>query len=105
MLIFLAVGFFLSVVPAGVLGCVFVLVSRRLSLVARIPLLVALAVGSGVAWHAILPADNWWRPIVMLLSFTATLVTGTVSLFVGEALRRRRRVPQFPPPVWPARRP
>lgn len=99
LLIFLAVGLFLSVAPGAALGCLFVVVSRKRSLRVRIPLLVVLAVGSGGAWLAVLGADNGWRSIVAVLSVAATLLSGTASFAFEAALRRRVRRSRLP--VWP----
>ncbi|MFJ4776159.1 hypothetical protein [Streptomyces sp. NPDC088762] len=94
--VFLIVGLFVVVTPGAVLGCVFALVSGRLPHVARIPLLVLLAGGSAALWLAVI-GPNLWRPAIVVLSFTATLVSGATFL-MREA--RKRRAPQIPP--WPA---
>lgn len=98
-LVFMALGLVAAVAPGAVLGYVFVVLSGRLSLGARVPLLLPLATGSAAMWLVVVGASNIWRPAIVLLSFTATLVSGVTSL-VLEA--RRRRAPQFPTAVWPA---
>ncbi|MDX3537421.1 hypothetical protein PV721_24235 [Streptomyces sp. MB09-01] len=98
LIVFLVVGLFLAVAPGGAVGYFFVAVSRRLSLAARIPLLVVLAAGTGAMWLTLMGGADYWRPIVVALSFISTLISGTVSL-VHEAGKKRAR--NLPPVTWP----
>ncbi|AJT68877.3 hypothetical protein T261_7279 [Streptomyces lydicus] len=97
-LAFMALGLVVAVAPGAILGYTFVALSGRLSHRVRGPLLLALATGSAAMWLVVVDASNIWRPVIVMLSFTATLVSGVTSL-VLEA--RRRRAPQFPTAVWP----
>ncbi|MEV0375719.1 hypothetical protein AB0I10_39280 [Streptomyces sp. NPDC050636] len=97
-LAFMALGLVAAVAPGAILGYAFVAMSGRLSRRVRVPLLLALATGSAAMWLVVVEASNIWRPVIVMLSFTATLVSGITSL-VLEA--RRRRAPQFPTAVWP----
>ncbi|MCX4696998.1 hypothetical protein [Streptomyces sp. NBC_01408] len=97
-LVFMALGAVVVVTPGAALGYAFVVTSGRLSLGARVPLLLVLAAASAVAWMGVAGAAGNWRPAIMVLSFTATLVSGATFL-VHES--RQRRAPRFPTVVWP----
>ncbi|WP_404953285.1 hypothetical protein [Streptomyces sp. 147326] len=98
LVVFLVVGLFLAVAPGGAVGYFFVAVSRRLSLGARIPLLVVLAAATGGMWLTLMGDAGYWQPTAAALSFAATLVSGAVSL-AHEANKKRAR--HLPPVTWP----
>lgn len=100
-LLFLVLGLVMAVVPGAILGCVFVVVTGRLSRGARVTLLLVLAAGSAAMWLVVVGAANIWRPAIVMVSFTATLGSAGVTFLVHEA--RKRRAPQSPTaagPVW-----
>ncbi|WP_330334337.1 hypothetical protein OHS33_34385 [Streptomyces sp. NBC_00536] len=101
-LFFIVFGFIVVAAPGFALGYAFVVTSSRLSLLARLPMLVALAVGSGLAWRQMVGDANFWRPAIIALSFLATLTSGAIFLAREARARRARRAPVYPGPVWPA---
>ncbi|MEU8775456.1 hypothetical protein [Streptomyces sp. NPDC048606] len=97
LLIFLFLGVVVAIGPGLLIGYAFVAVSGRLSLTARIPLLVALASATATLWLGLGQTANVLLPLAMVLSFLATLASG--ALFLGiEA--GKRRAPLRPAPVW-----
>lgn len=98
LLAFIVLGLVVAVVPGAILGCVCVVVSGRLPLGARVPLLLVLATGSAAMWLLVAETSHILRLVMVMLSFTATLVSGAASLAIQA---RRRRAPQFPTVVWP----
>ncbi|MFI6004792.1 hypothetical protein ACIA98_31035 [Streptomyces sp. NPDC051366] len=97
--VFLLLGLIAAVTSGAALGYAFVAVSGRLSRGARITWLLVLAAASSVVWFDLVGAANIWRPAIVVVSFTATLVSG-ITLLAREA--RMRRAPRYPMPVWPA---
>ncbi|MEU7552820.1 hypothetical protein AB0B01_10725 [Streptomyces sp. NPDC044571] len=102
LLVFLFVGLIVAVTPGAVLGYAFVALSGRLSLRVRLPLLLVLAAGSAALWLGVIGAVKFWGAAVIVVSFTATLVSGAVFL-LREA--QRRRAPRYPAVVWPGWQP
>ncbi len=100
LLVFLAVGLLLAVAPGGAVGYFFVAVSRRLSLAARIPLLLVLAAGAGGMWLTLMGDANSWRPTAVALSFISTLISGTISLAHEAGKKRARHLPAVAWPGW-----
>ncbi|MFE6839978.1 hypothetical protein ACFVFI_34780 [Streptomyces sp. NPDC057705] len=100
LLVFVVVGLLLAVAPGGAVGYFFVTVSRRLSLAARIPLLLVLAAGTGAMWLTLMGDANSWRPSVVILSFASTLVSGALSLIHEAGEKRARRLPAVAWPGW-----
>ncbi|MFB6613094.1 hypothetical protein ACFCV9_02520 [Streptomyces sp. NPDC056367] len=98
LLVFLFLGFLVAVTPGVIVGFAVVATSRRLSLGARILLLLLLAAGTGALWLGVTGAAGFWRVAAMGLTFLATLASG--AAFLGlEALGRRVR--RYPHPQWP----
>lgn len=102
LLVFAFVGLVVTATPGAVLGYAFVATSGRLSLGARIPLLLVLAAASSATWLAVVGAANFWRPVAVTMSFIATLASGAIFL-AREA--QRRRAPRYPAVVWPGWQP
>ncbi|MFD9408192.1 hypothetical protein ACFWBN_14395 [Streptomyces sp. NPDC059989] len=96
--VFLIVGVMVVVTPGAVLGYVLVVVSGRLPLGARVPLMLVLAAGSASLWLALGGVAAFWQPSIVVLSFSATLISGFTFL---ARETRRRRAPHTPPVVWP----
>lgn len=101
-LFFVIAGSIVVATPGAALGYAFVVTSRELSLWARIPVLLALAVASAAVWADWVGADNIWKPAIVPLSFVATLGSGIVFL-LREA--GSRRAPRVPAAAWPGARP
>ncbi|MEU9379351.1 hypothetical protein AB0D94_37130 [Streptomyces sp. NPDC048255] len=97
-LVFIFVGVVVVVTPSAALGYAFVVTSSRLSLGARIPLLLVLAVGSAAAWMGSAAVTGTLWPVVVALSFTATLASGAAFLVRESGPRRAAQVPAV---VWP----
>ncbi|MFD7257596.1 hypothetical protein [Streptomyces sp. NPDC059874] len=97
LLVFMFLGLVAAVTPGAVVGYATVALSRKLSLAARVPLLVVLAMATAAVWLSVGEAANVLMVIVMGLSFSATLASG--AAFLGlEA--RKRRTPRYPAPAW-----
>ncbi|MEU9109136.1 hypothetical protein AB0D54_33380 [Streptomyces xanthophaeus] len=97
LLVFLFLGLIVAVAPGLVVGYAFVAVSGRLSLTARVALLVVLAMGTAALWLRLGEPSSILLPLGMLVSFLATLASG--AAFLGlEA--RKRRAPRYPAPAW-----
>ncbi|MEU9082840.1 hypothetical protein [Streptomyces sp. NPDC048357] len=97
LLVFLFLGLMVAVAPGLLIGYAFVAVSGKLSLTARILLLVALAMGTAALWLGLGEPANVLLPLAMLVSFLTTLASG--AMFLGlEA--RKRRAPLYPAPAW-----
>ncbi|WP_405786598.1 hypothetical protein OG753_40140 [Streptomyces sp. NBC_00029] len=97
MLVFLFLGLIVAVAPGLLVGYVFVAVSGKLPLTARVLLLVVLAMGAAALWLGLGEPANVLLPLAMLVSFLATLASG--AAFLGlEA--RKRRAPRYPAPTW-----
>ena len=97
LLVFLLLGLIVAVAPGLLVGYAFVAVSGKLSLMARVPLLVALAMGTAALWLGLGEPASVLLPLAMLVSFLATLASG--AMFLGlEA--RKRRAPRYPAPAW-----
>ncbi|MFB7462703.1 hypothetical protein ACFCZ1_04200 [Streptomyces sp. NPDC056224] len=96
-LFLLFLGLIVAVAPGLLVGYAFVAVSGRLSLTARVSLLVALAMGTAALWLGLGEPASVLLPLAMLVSFLATLASG--ATFLGlEA--RKRRAPRYPAPAW-----
>ncbi|WP_405676296.1 hypothetical protein OG239_41755 [Streptomyces sp. NBC_00868] len=96
-LFLLFLGLIAAVVPGLLVGYAFVAVSGKLSLTARVSLLVALAMGTVALWLGLGEPASVLLPPAMLVSFLATLASG--AMFLGlEA--RKRRAPRYPAPAW-----
>ncbi|MEU9161468.1 hypothetical protein AB0D29_14520 [Streptomyces sp. NPDC048424] len=97
LLVFLFLGLMAAVAPGLLVGYAFVAVSGKLSLTARIPLLVALAMGTAALWLSLGEPANVLLPLAMLVSFLATVTSG--ATFLGlEARKRHAR--HYPAPAW-----
>ncbi|MFG2716672.1 hypothetical protein ACGFX2_40110 [Streptomyces goshikiensis] len=97
LLFFLFLGLIVAVAPGLLVGYAFVAVRGRLSLTARVLLLVALAMGTALLGLGLGEPASVLLPLAMLVSFLATLASG--AMFLGlEA--RRRRAPRYPAPAW-----
>lgn len=95
-LVFIMLGVVVAGTPGALLGYVLVVVSRGLSRGARVGLLLVLAAASSALWLVWVGLADPLGPAVMVLSFTATIVSG--ATFLGREARRRHAL-QFPPPV------
>ncbi|WP_329391739.1 hypothetical protein OG625_40700 (plasmid) [Streptomyces sp. NBC_01351] len=93
----LLLGLVVTVGLGLLVGYAFVAVSGKLSLAARIPLLVALAVGTATLWLSLGEPANVLLALAMLVSFVATLASGAV--FLGREAGKRRAL-RHPAPVW-----
>ncbi|MFD6875032.1 MULTISPECIES: hypothetical protein [unclassified Streptomyces] len=100
LLVFLFLGSVVAVAPGLLVGYAFVAVSGKLSLTARVALLVILAMGTAALWLGLGEPANVLLPLAMLVSFLATLASGVTFLGL-EA--RKRRAPRYPAPAWRSR--
>lgn len=98
LLVFAFLGLAAAVTPGVIVGYAGVATTRRLSLGARIAVLLLLAAGTGALWLGVPGAADFWLVTAMGLTFLATLASG--AAFLGlEAVKRRVR--QYPHPQWP----
>ncbi|MGW7439223.1 hypothetical protein [Streptomyces sp. NPDC054849] len=96
-LFLLFLGLIVAVAPGLFVGYAFVAVSGKLSLAARVLLLVALAMGTAALWLGLGEPASVLLPLAMSVSFLATLASG--AAFLGlEA--RKRRAPRYSAPAW-----
>ncbi|MFJ8210310.1 hypothetical protein [Streptomyces sp. NPDC096033] len=80
LLLLLALGLAAAIVPAVLVGFVFVVGSRRLPLWARSVLLPVSSVASGLLWPCVAGTANYWWPAAVLLSSGTVCITGLVLL-------------------------
>ncbi|CAM5679122.1 hypothetical protein SAVIM338S_07274 [Streptomyces avidinii] len=97
LLFLLCLGLIAAVVPGLLIGYAFVAVSGKLSLRARVSLLVALGVGGAALWLGLGELVGVLLPLAMLVSFFATLASG--AAFLGLEARKRRG-PRYPALAW-----
>ncbi|WP_369779846.1 hypothetical protein [Streptomyces sp. R33] len=96
-LFLLFLGLMVAVVAGLLVGYAFVAVSGKLSLTARVSLLVAVATGTAALWLGLGEPSGVLLPLAMLVSFLATLASG--ATFLGlEA--RKRRASRYRAPAW-----
>ncbi|THA39815.1 hypothetical protein [Streptomyces sp. A1547] len=98
-LFLLFLGLTVAVVAGLLVGYAFVAVSGKLSLTARVSLLVAVAAGTAALWLwlGLGEPSGVLLPLAMLVSFLATLASG--ATFLGlEA--RKRRASRYRAPAW-----
>ncbi|MGW7173826.1 hypothetical protein [Streptomyces xanthophaeus] len=97
LLVFLFLGLMVAAVPGLLVGYAFVAVSGRMSLTARVSLLVALAASTAALWLGLGEPASVLLLLAMSVSFLATLASG--AMFLGlEA--RKRHAPRHPAPAW-----
>lgn len=96
-LFLLFLGLIVTVALGLLVGYAFVAVSGKLSLAARVPLLVALAMGTAALWLCLGEPTSVLLPLAMMVSFLATLTSGATFLGLEARKRRARR---YPGPAW-----